>query len=314
MKSANQKPAFTPRMAFLDNNANSSVTSFSEKRQCVIEFDVPATLGPGVFLYYKLSNFYQNHRRYVKSLHSNQLRGQGVPADELSDSDCKPLGDLNGKAVYPCGLIANSMFNDTFSSAFRVADNTVYQFSDRNIAWPGEASKYVSSPIKNHNDPKSKGYDSLDEIVPPPNWALRYPGGVYNSSQPPPDLKQDLHFQNWMRTAGLPIFSKLYGRNDAEAMQPGTYRIIVGLNFPVLPYNGKKGIVISTVSWSGGKNPFLGYAYVGAAGLFILLAAAGTIRHLVKPRYASMPSSRILLTNACSDALATCLCYRGTGK
>ena len=54
--------------------------------------------------------------------------------------------------------------------------------------------------------------------------------------------------------------------------------------FPVRPYKGTKSVVISTVSWIGGKNPFLGWAYVAAAGLLVLLGILGTVRHLVKPR------------------------------
>lgn len=49
-------------------------------------------------------------------------------------------------------------------------------------------------------------------------------------------------------------------------------------------YKGRKAIVISTVSWIGGKNPFLGWAYVATASLFVLLAILGTIRHMIKPR------------------------------
>ena len=64
-------------------------------------------------------------------------------------------------------------------------------------------------------------------------------------------------------------------------------------DYPVRPYSGTKSIVISTVSWIGGKNPFLGWAYVAAASLFVALAIAGTIRHLVKPRYASASASLI---------------------
>ncbi len=50
-------------------------------------------------------------------------------------------------------------------------------------------------------------------------------------------------------------------------------------------FGGTKSVVISTVSWIGGKNPFLGWAYVGAAALFVLLGVAGTVRHVIKPRY-----------------------------
>lgn len=117
----------TPRYAFLDNTNNASVTDVSDKKQCVIEFDVPADLQPTVLLYYKLTNFYQNHRRYVKSLDSNQLKGQGVSIKTLNNGDCKPLATINNTAIYPCGLIANSVFNGQskqFFAILRIIDYT----------------------------------------------------------------------------------------------------------------------------------------------------------------------------------------------
>ncbi|KAF5376547.1 hypothetical protein D9757_008310 [Collybiopsis confluens] len=270
-----------PVYAFL-NNTGIDGFDVSNQLQCIVQFDVPADLSPSVFMYYKLSNFFQNHRRYVKSLDSDQLRGKGGSTSDLNNGDCKPLGSLNGTAIYPCGLIANSLFNDTFTNPVLLnttdtdqVTNETYAFSYTGIAWPGEHKKYVDTPI-------GKGYTSVDEIVPPPNWMQRFPNG-YNSSNIP-NLAADEHFQNWMRTAGLPTFTKLYGRNDQDTMKKGRYSVIVGLNFPVRPYKGTKSIVISTVSWIGGKNPFLGWAYVAAAGLFVLLAIAGTARHLIKPR------------------------------
>jgi hypothetical protein len=99
---------------------------------------------------------------------------------------------------------------------------TGYNFSYNGIAWPGEAKKYATQPSYN-----------FSEIVPPPNWFLRY-GDSYNETNPPPDLKADEHFQNWMRTAGLPTFTKLYGRNDQDDLVQGTYQIIVDLSMASL--------------------------------------------------------------------------------
>jgi hypothetical protein len=121
-----KKPVKTPTYAFLDNTNNGSVVDPSDKKQCIIEFEVPADIPPTVFFYYKLSNFFQNHRRYVKSFNSDQLKGKGVSNSSLEDGDCKPLATLGGKAIYPCGLIANSLFNgasDHFATLRRRADN-----------------------------------------------------------------------------------------------------------------------------------------------------------------------------------------------
>ncbi|KAI0316798.1 transcription regulator [Amylostereum chailletii] len=276
LRSSDSKAQVTPpQYAFVQDSANSNNDSL--RSQCVVQFDVPYDLDPSVLLYYKLTNFFQNHRRYVQSYDTDQLKGDHRTVSDLKDGDCKPVAVLDGKVIYPCGLIANSLFNDSFSGLTLLSSTesdapSAYNFSERGIAWGGEAKKYTSSPKYN-----------LSEIVPPPNWAARFPNN-YTDDNPPPDLRADEHFQNWMRTAGLPTFTKLWGRNDNEKLVKGRYQITVNLNFPVRPYSGTKSIVISTVSWIGGKNPFLGWAYVAAASLFVALAIAGTIRHLVKPR------------------------------
>jgi hypothetical protein len=117
--------------------------------------------------------------------------------------------------------------SDTFSSPTLLNPPSdvaeTYELSASGIAWPGEAKKYVSDPIGD------KGYPDLASIVPPPNWRVRYPDG-YTENNPPPDLRSDERFQNWMRTAGLPTFTKLYGRNDRDEMVKGTYRIVIGLS------------------------------------------------------------------------------------
>jgi len=69
-----------------------------------------------VYMYYGLSNFYQNHRLYVMSKDTSQLAGGHMSAElttMLTKSNCHPyVGDIRRNIVYaPCGLIANSLFN-----------------------------------------------------------------------------------------------------------------------------------------------------------------------------------------------------------
>jgi hypothetical protein len=50
-------------------------------------------------------------------------------------------------------------------------------------------------------------------------------------------------------------------------------------------FDGTKSILLSTRTIMGGKNPFLGIAYVVVGGLCIVLGALFTATHLIKPRY-----------------------------
>ncbi|KAI9634744.1 transcription regulator [Dioszegia hungarica] len=254
--------------------SNVSSRPLGQRAQCEIQFNVPYNLGPGVFLYYRLTNYYQNHRRYVQSMDSDQLQGKYRSAADLDGGDCKPITSEGGKPYYPCGLIANSVFNDTYPSVVLVnapnggADQT-YNFTEKGIAWGGIAQNYVATP----------GYASPSDVLPPPNWQAQFP--TYTEF---PNLRENEHFQVWMRIAALPTFRKLWARNDREVMAEGTYRITANMNYPVKQFSGTKSIVISTVAWIGGKQPFLGWAYIAAAILCVLLAVAGLVRHLVKPR------------------------------
>lgn len=75
---------------------------------CNITITAPEDMTQPIYVYYELENFYQNHRRYVKSVSAGQLDGGFTAAT----TDCDPLYTApNGKKLFPCGLIANSMFN-----------------------------------------------------------------------------------------------------------------------------------------------------------------------------------------------------------
>ena len=223
-----------PQYAFI------SVSSNTSSPQCLVQFDIPFNLSSTVLLYYKLTNFFQNHRRYVQSYDPKQLKGENRTFNDLKNGNCKPVATAGDQIIYPCGLIANSIFNGMYDCNCRLVDgyltssidtfsnltllnppsgaSSSYNFTEKGIAWPNEAKKYAVQP----------GYN-ISQIVPPPNWAVRFPNG-YTTEQPPPNLNADEHFQNWMRTAGLPTFTKLYGRNDQDELVQGSYQITVNMS------------------------------------------------------------------------------------
>lgn len=54
--------------------------------------------------------------------------------------------------------------------------------------------------------------------------------------------------------------------------------------FPTKRYKGTKSILISTRTVMGGRNPFLGIAYIAVGGVCIILGVIFTATHLIRPR------------------------------
>lgn len=249
-----------------------------EKNVCKIQFHVPHKIKGPLYLFYRLKNFYQNHRRYAKSFSEDQLNGKAASVDTIKNTvglNCEPLSvNDDGVPYYPCGLIANSLFNDTYESTLSAVNDTEssYEMTTDGIAWSS-----------NNNRFKKTKY-SYENIVPPPNWVKQFPDG-YNESNVPDILTWE-EFQNWMFTSALPDFYKLAMRNDDDAIEEGIYEVTIGLHFPVLPYKGHKYIFLSQRSVVGGKNFFLGYSWMACGGVCILLGIGLLIVNLVKPRRA----------------------------
>lgn len=247
-----------------------------EQNVCRIQFEVPHALNAPLYFFYRLHNFYANHRRFVKSYSEDQLNGKDASVDVIKNTvgqNCEPLSvNSEGKRIYPCGLIANSLFNDTFSSTLQGANGTSgdYRMTDKGIAWSTDVNRFKKTKY------------NYTEIVPPPNWHKLYPDG-YNATNVP-DISTWYQFQNWMHASGLPTFNKLALRNDHETLDAGIYEVSVGLHFPVLPYNGKKYIYISQRSVIGGKNVFLGISWMVGGGICFILGITLLIVNFIHPR------------------------------
>ncbi|KAG4947650.1 hypothetical protein AAZX31_15G245900 [Glycine max] len=234
-------------------------------KTCKISLPVDKHMKSPIYVYYQLDNFYQNHRRYVKSRSDEQLRDR---REENSTSACNPEDIANGKAIVPCGLIAWSLFNDTYSFS---RDNKNLTVNKNGISWKSDREHKFGKDVfpKNFQSSAIRGGASLNESIP---------------------LSKQEDLIVWMRTAALPTFRKLYGKIEVDLNAGDQINVTLQNNYNTYSFNGKKKLVLSTTSWLGGKNDFLGIAYLTVGGLCFFLALAFTVVYFVKPRQLGDPS------------------------
>jgi len=235
---------------------------------CEVNFTISTDIEPPVMVYYQLDNYYQNHRRYIRSKSQSQLSGSVYynvtePAINKTNwetfaTECDPITTVKDLGIYktldgtiltpdmpanPCGLIARSVFNDTYKLQYRGSDgvtlNTNVFINETDIAWPED---------KLYRFIKPENYTSIQ-------WL---------------DIN-DEHFMVWMRPAAIPNFRKLWGRINTKVLK-GNYTLVFNNTYPVKSFKGAKTFVLSTCNVFGGKNSFLGIAYI-CVGIVCLIFA-----------------------------------------
>ncbi|KAI4389725.1 hypothetical protein MLD38_001922 [Melastoma candidum] len=235
-------------------------------KTCTRSFVVPKQMKAPIYIYYQLTNFYQNHRRYVKSRNDKQLRSKS----QVGTTDgCDPEAVTSGKQpIVPCGLIAWSLFNDTYKFS---VDNRAIDVNKKDIAWKSDRDQKFGSDVYPRN------FQSGDLIG----------GGKLNNSLP---LNEQEDLIVWMRTAAFPTFRKLYGRIEVDLEANERITVVIENNYNTYNFGGQKSLVLSTTTWMGGRNGFLGAAYLTVGGLSLFLAISFILVYVVKPRPLGDPS------------------------
>ncbi|KAG8634701.1 putative ALA-interacting subunit 2 isoform X3 [Manihot esculenta] len=240
-------------------NKVSYIKDTSVPKNCTRFLKVPKYMKAPIYIYYQLDNYYQNHRRYVKSRSDQQLL-HGLKYNDTSS--CKPEESNNGLPIVPCGLIAWSLFNDTYTFTRGTGKLRVNR---KNIAWESDRNHKFGKHVYPFNFQNGSliGGGKLD-----PNTPLAE--------------QEDLIV--WMRTSALPSFRKMYGRIEEDLEADNVIVVEVMNNYNTYSFGGKKKLVISTSSWLGGRNDFLGVAYIFVGSSAIILSLVFLLLHLKNPR------------------------------
>ncbi|PUZ71955.1 hypothetical protein GQ55_2G355400 [Panicum hallii var. hallii] len=175
----------------MHNNPVAYIQNPLQDKSCTRLLKVPKDMKKPIYVYYQLDRFYQNHRWYARSRNIRQLRD---PKSANDTRRCKPEATANGSPIVPCGLVAWSLFNDTYSFARR---NETLAVNKRGISWRSERDHLFGKHVYPRN------FQSGGLIG----------GGTLDPSKP---LSEQEDLMVWMRTAALPTFRKLYGRIEVD--------------------------------------------------------------------------------------------------
>jgi hypothetical protein len=243
------------------------VTKGNTTALCAVPFTLTEKVTAPVYFFYKVTNFYQNHRRYVQSIDFTQLNGANYVANQTY-SNCDPVvrnsdlfvtKALDGTPLdpqaqaFPCGLVARSLFNDTFTLNYTEGGaSTNFVLQENGIAWP-------------------------DDI----NYRYKNSNGSYRSFQWA-DVESQ-RFMTWMKMAPFMDFRKTWGVIQQD-MPAGNYTMFVNSLWDASLFGGEKYLVLSTTNTFGGTNYFLAYAYLAIGGVAILLSILFIIRKMTRPK------------------------------
>uniref|UniRef100_A0AAG5D783 Cell cycle control protein 50A n=1 Tax=Anopheles atroparvus TaxID=41427 RepID=A0AAG5D783_ANOAO len=265
---------YTHCLATGDDRSNRSCAEIIHARagascKCSMDFRLEQPFPRDVYLYYALTNFHQSHRAFMISRDDGQLRGDVA---KVPSPRCHPLThtvrDNRTLPVAPCGLIANSLFNDTFVLELLDPVHRVPLVGGGSV-WPHE------SRLKFRNPPGDDLRRALQNISRPPAWSREL--WELDPANPANNGFQNEDLINWMRSPALPNFRKRHRRvNHSVApfergLPRGEYRLNIRYTYPVVSFGGSKSIVLSSPSLMGAKNPFLGQLFLAVGIVKVLI-------------------------------------------
>lgn len=285
-----------------DATTTCGISANNEGRTCDLIFTLDDDIADDIYVYYGLTNFYQNHRLYVRSYSSEQMLGTQVSdLNDLKKNCYSQYQSNDSRILNPCGLIANSFFNDNI--VFDHASSNANEMKEDEISWESDDDKFkqvegfeyrvLTSSSQSCTD---VGLDAGCEYYKDDNdimYRYQYPdtGNYKYLYQSYPQINPilgvtDPHFMVWMRTAARPEFRKLYGIIPGPFTKGQQLKFGVECNFEVESFKGSKSLIISTLTSMGGRNKYIGVAYIVVSVFAFVLTFMFVAKHMMSERRA----------------------------
>ena len=118
----------------------------------------------------------------------------------------------------------------------------------------------------------------------PDNDSVQYLYESYPEIVSPIEGVKNEHFINWMRTAGLPQFRKLYGKINSDISSGAALVFQITTNFEVTSFSGSKTLILTTVADYGGQNYALGNSVLIIGAMSLGIGTLFAFKRIFAPR------------------------------
>lgn len=287
---------------------------------CTVSIVIDKDMDGPLYVYYEIENFYQNNIRYSANIPWDQLIGtQPADIDETTlETYCDPLTKNGDMTLYPCGLVANSFFNDTITltasgSTINGQSPAVTQMSSTNInlgiyddlfkqvdgyesATVSTCTGHSCSSLPSGRSTGCECYDGPLTTTPyiyyyPDDDTTQYLHETYPTIISPEEGVTNVHFKNWMNIAALPNFLKLYGHIGGPFKKGDVLEFNVESYFDANDFDGSKSIFVSEQYALGLPNGDLGTIYVVSGAICLVVAVIFLLKQLIAPRPIGSPAT-----------------------
>jgi hypothetical protein len=244
------------------------ISSANEGLQCSVSITFDEGVNGPLYVHYGLTNFFQNNRRYKKSVLTDMLVGSDTIDEDDLALDCYPLIYNGTRQLYPCGLQANTYFNDVYSVS-NVSTVTSTVLDTDGITYSTESENGKFSQVNGFVYSHYFGNETCDDILGDTSYLTDCQsytddtGQAYYYWYPNTDKYQYLYetfpqinpilgvedesFIVWMRTSPFASFRKPIGKIDTDVNAGEVLEFTIENNYDVNSFGGSKSIVVANL-------------------------------------------------------------------